>query len=162
MSQATIGVTGAVDTALRRAFSEASVRVKDDTKLSDVLAAMKTLGIECTVEDGLLMLKQGDTELHTHKALRNFSKRPECARFFVLATDDPRTWTMQQRIEFVRLHGADAYGKLLVKPVLDGGIRTLDPNMSRTDYLNLTLKEKTLFLREYGDEAARNIMRKAK
>lgn len=162
MAEVAIGVEAAVDLALRRAFSEASVRLQPDTLISDLIKALGTLHVRCDIEDGLLILKQDDTELHTHKALRSFSQRPEFQKFFIIETDDPKTWTQERKLKYIREHGDLAYGKLCASPVLEAGIRTLDPNMSKTDYLNLTTKERVLFIRTYGDKAVSAIMRKAK
>ena len=162
MSTATLGVTAGVDSALRRAFSEASVRLQPEARLSELITALEALGIAVEITDGVLVLRQGDTMMHTALALRSLVAKPEFKKFFVYSTDDPKTWTLAEKQNYIRQNGADAYGKLLAKPVLDAGIKTLDPNMSKSDYLNLTTKEKVVFCREYGDEAVRKVMRKAK
>lgn len=162
MSTATIGVTAGVDSAMRRGFSEASVRLQPEAKISEIITALGTLGVTAAVEDGLLILRQDTTELHTHKALRSFAARPEFAKFFVLSSDDPKTWTVAEKTKFIRQFGADAYGKRCAAPVLEAGIRTLDPNMSRTEYLKLTTRERIAFIREFGDDAVRKVMQKLK
>ena len=153
-----LGTTSVIDSALRKAFSDASVRVAPTTRMTDIIEALKAMGIGVEVQDGVLVLTQGTTSFNTSLALRNFSIRPEHARFFVLETSDPKTWTTAKKVEYLRTHSADEYAKLCRAPVIEAGIRVLDANMSRHDYENLTRAEKVQFLSEYGDEAARHIL----
>ena len=148
------------DSALRRAFSDASVRLQPTTRITDIVAALETLGVTATVEDGLLVLKQGSTEMSTNRALRYFAARPEHSSFFVLTTADPKTWTVGQKTEYLRTHSAEEFGRLCLQPVLDAGIKTLDANMSRADYSKLTRAEKQAFIREYGDEGVSRVFGK--
>jgi hypothetical protein len=126
--------------------------------MTDIIGALKVMGIEVGLTDGVLTLQQGTTQFNTSLALRNFSARPEHAKFFVLETADPKTWTLAKKAAFLRTHTADEYAKLCRGPVLEAGIKVLDCNMSRSDYENLTRPEKVAFLSEFGDEAARRIM----
>jgi hypothetical protein len=159
---ATIAVTASLDSALRRAFSEASVRLQPDALMSSVIAALEGLGIKVEITDGILCMSQGQTQMNTALALRNFAKRPEYAAFFVLEGSHPKTWTVERRMKYIAENGDDKYRTLWQSPVLQQGLRVLDPNMSRADYSNLTRSEKIAFLREYGSDAAANIMRKDK
>ena len=162
MSTATVGVTSAVDSALRRAFSEASVRLAPETKITDVIAALGTLGIVAEITDGVLVLRQDQTQFNTSLALRNFSKRPEHAKFFVQEGQHPAQWSTKTKIEYINKNGEAAYRKLCQSPVLDAGIKVLDPNMRRADYLQLTRQERMSFISEYGDAAVAKIFQKAK
>lgn len=155
---ATIAVTASVDSALRRAFSEASVRLQPDALMSSLIAALEGLGIKVEITDGILCMSQGQTQMNTALALRNFSKRPEYAQFFVLENDHPKTWTVQRRMKYIAENGDAKYRALWQAPALEAGIKVLDPNMSRADYSNLTRQEKIAFLREYGSDAASRIM----
>lgn len=155
---ATIAVSASVDSALRRAFSEASVRLQPDALMSSLIAALQGMGIEVTIQDNVLVMRQGATEFNTSLALRNFSKRPENAAFFVLENDHPSTWTPEHKMKYIAENGDDKYRTLWQSPVLEAGIRTMDPNMSRKDYSNLTRQEKIAFLREFGSDAASRIM----
>jgi hypothetical protein len=156
MNSATIGTTAQIDSALRRAFSDASVRVRPETKMTDVLAALTAMGLTVSITDGVLLLAQDQTQMNTSLALRNFSKQHP--QFFILETSDPKTWTQQKKIEFIRQNGNDAYGKLCCAPVIEAGIRVLDVNMSKTDYLNLTRAERICFIREFGSDAVARVM----
>jgi len=91
MSTATLGVTAGVDSALRRAFSEASVRLQPEARLSELITALEALGIAVEITDGVLVLRQGDTMMHTALALRSLVAKPEFKKFFVYSTDDPRS-----------------------------------------------------------------------
>jgi hypothetical protein len=157
---ATIAVSASVDSALRRAFSEASVRLQPDCKMTDVIDALKAMGIGVEVQDGVLVLQQGSTSFNTSLALRNFSKRPENVAFFVVDGAHPSQWSKERKIEYLRTHTDEQYRALIQSPVLDAGVKTMDPNMSRADYSNLTRSEKIAFLREFGSDAASRIMQK--
>ncbi|MGA9810140.1 MAG: hypothetical protein ACLPH5_04600 [Candidatus Sulfotelmatobacter sp.] len=155
---ATIGTTSGLDSALRRAFSEASVRVAPDTRMTDIVTALGVMGVSIEVQDGVLVLQQGATAFNTSLALRNFSQRPEHAKFFILETLDPKTWTNARKMKYIAEHGQDAWGKLCCAPVIEAGIKVLDVNMSKHDYMGLTRSEKIAFLREFGSDAAARIM----
>jgi hypothetical protein len=159
---ANFGASAQVDSALRRAFSEASVRLQPDCKISAVVEALKTLGLTVEVTDGLLVLSQGTTTMHTALALRSLTTKPEFKQFFVLSTDDPKTWTVTERTAFITKNGGEAYRKLICAPVLEAGLKVLDANMSRTDYGHLTRAEKIQFITEFGSGAVSAIMKKAK
>lgn len=155
---AMIGTTARIDSVLRRAFSEASVRLRPDAKVTDIVEALKLMGIAVEVQDGVLVLQQGATSFNTSLALRNFAKRPEHEKFFVQEGAHPSQWSTERKIEFLRTHSDEEFRNLLQTPVLNAGIRTMDPNMSRKDYSNLTRAEKIMFIREYGADAARHIV----
>jgi hypothetical protein len=162
MSAATLGTTAAVDAALRRGFSEASVRVAPEARMTDIVAALGAMGVTVELQDGVLVLAQSGTEMHTTKALRNFSQRPEHANFFVQEGAHPSQWSTKKKVEFLSAHTDDEYRALVQSPVLEAGIRVLDPNMAKADYLNLTRAERVRFITEYGDDAVRHILGKAK
>lgn len=162
MSSAVIGVSSSIDGALRRAFSEASVRVHPDARMTDIIAALTALGIIVSIEDGVLVMSQGATQMNTSLALRNFSKRPENAAYFVLANAHPKTWSHEQKIAYLRTHSEAEYRALFQQPVLEAGVKVLDPNMARKDYEGLTRKEKISFISEFGIDAVSRIMRKTK
>lgn len=159
---ATIAVSASVDSALRRAFSEASVRLQPTALMSSVIAALEGLGIKVEITDGVLCLSQGATQMNTSLALRNFAKRPEFAGFFVIDGAHPSQWSTERKIEYLRTHSDEDFRNLLQQPVLESGIRALDPNMSRKDYANLTRAERMAFIREFSDDAVRRIYQKAK
>jgi hypothetical protein len=157
-----LGTTAQIDSALRRAFSEASVRVAPDARTTDIVAALGTLGITAEVTDGVLVLSQGETSFNTSLALRNFAKRPEHAGFFILDGAHPAQWSNKKKIEYLSTHSDDEFRALVQSPVLEAGVRVLDANMSKSDYQNLTRREKVQFIREYGDGAVGRILGKAK
>jgi hypothetical protein len=159
---AAIAVTASVDLALRRAFSEASVRLQPTALMSSVIAALQGMGIEVAITDNILVMRQGQTEFNTSLALRNFSKRPEFAAFFVLENDHPKTWTDEHKIKYIAEHGDEKYRTLWQSPVLESGVRVLDPNMPFSDYENLTRSERIAFIREYGSDAVGRIHQKSK
>jgi hypothetical protein len=128
--------------------------------MSSLIAALQGLGIEVGVEDGVLVMRQGTTEFNTSLALRNFSQKGEFAEFFVVEGAHPSQWSTTKRIEYLRTHSDDQYRALLQAPALEAGIKVLDPNMPKNDYVRLTRAEKVQFIREFGDEAARRIMGK--
>jgi hypothetical protein len=158
MSTATLGTSGAIDSALRRAFSEASVRLQPDTKISDIVAALAALGVTASVQDGVLILAQGETTMHTVLALRGFASKPENAKFFVLSGQHPKTWSHKEKVEYLKTHSDDDYRKLVQQPVLEAGVKTLDPNMSKSEYALLTRAERVAFIREFGDGAVSHIL----
>ncbi len=158
----TIGAPKTIDSALRRAFSEASIRVHPDTRMTDVLAAFEAMGITTEIQDGVLVLRQDQTSFNTSLALRSFANRPENAKFFVLETSDPKTWTAAKKVEYLRTHTADEFGRLCSQPVIEAGVKVLDVNMSRSDYENLTRKERVAFISEFGADSVSRIFRKAK
>lgn len=153
-----IGTTAAIDSALRRGFSEASVRVAPTTRMTDVISALETMGVTVAVDDGLLVLAQGATEMHTARALRSFAQRPEHEKFFVVEGSHPSQWSTQKKLDFLSTHSADDYAHLCHAPVLDAGVKTLDANMSRADYANLTRQEKLAFIAEFGPQGVERVM----
>ena len=157
-----LGTSSAIDSAIRRGFSEASVRVAPETRITDIVAALGTMGVTAEIQDGVLVLAQSGTEMHTVKALRNFAARPENTKFFVQEGQHPSQWSTKKKIEFLSTHSDDEYRRLVQSPVLEAGVRTLDPNMSKGDYLNLTRKEKMQFIAEFGSDAVGHVLGKAK
>jgi hypothetical protein len=155
---ATIGTTAELDRAMRRAFSDASVRLKPDAQITDIVAALTALGINTEIIDGVLCLSQGVTQMNTALALRNFAQRPEHEKFFVQQGAHPSTWSTEKKIEYLKTHSDEEYRTLLQQPVLESGVRVLDPNMSKTAYKNLTRAEKVQFIREFGSDATARIM----
>ena len=130
--------------------------------MSSVIAALQGMGIEVRIHGQLgLVMSQGQTQFNTSLALRNFSKRPENAAFFVLENDHPSTWT-EHKIKFIAQNGDEKYRTLWQSPVLEAGVRTMDPNMTKTDYENLTRAERIAFIREYGSDAVGRIHQKSK
>jgi hypothetical protein len=61
---------------------------------------------------------------------------------------------------YIAEHGTDEWGKLCSQPVIEAGIKTMDPNMSKADYRALTRSERIAFIREFGDGAVSRIMQK--
>ena len=157
-----LGTTGAIDSALRRAFSEASVRVAPDARTTDIIAALAALGVTATVQDGVLILAQGETTMHTVLALRGFASKPENAKFFVVAGQHPATWSRRQKVEYLASHSDEDYRRLIQTPALEAGVRVLDPNMSKSEYALLTRAERVSFIREFGDGAVSHILGKTK
>jgi hypothetical protein len=162
MPTATISITASVDSALRKAFSEASVRLLPETQMSAIITGLENMGVKVSVEDGLLVLAQGETVMHTGKALRTLATKPEFKRFFVQEGQHPAQWSTEKKIEYLRTHSDEEYRTLIQSPVLESGIRTMDPNMSRKDYGQLTRSERMAFIREFGDDAVRRIFQKTK
>ena len=79
---------------------------------------------------------------------------------FVIDGAHPSQWSKERKIEYLSTHTDEQYRALIQSPVLDAGVKTMDPNMSRKDYSNLTRSEKIAFLREFGSDAASRIMQK--
>jgi hypothetical protein len=154
---ATLGTTAQLDSALRREFSGIGARPKPETKMTDVIAALATLGVTPAMDDGLLVLKQGDTIFNTGLALRNFANRAEFAHLFVTAADNPHDWTTAMKLDYIREHGADAWARKSNAPVLTPAVGVLDQNMSYADYQNLTRAERVAFIREFGADAVSRI-----
>jgi hypothetical protein len=158
----TLGITQQLDSALRRGFSEASVRPKQDTQMSAIIAGLEKLGIAVTVEDGLLTLTQGATVMHTGKALRNLATRDEFKDYFVQQGQHPSTWTQSQKVEYLMKHSDEQYRALLQQPVLQSNVSVLDPNMPAASYRQLTRAERMEFIRQYGSDAVTLIFQKEK
>lgn len=158
---ATLAISGELAGALRKACSDAGLRLKDDTRLSDVIAALEAMAVKCSVQDGLFVMDQQGTNVHVGLGLRNFAQKHE--QFFVGAKDHPSKWDQAQKIEYLRTHSADEFAALLRKPALDAGIKPLDPGMDSASYSRLTLAEKITFCREFGEDAVRAVVgRKAR
>jgi len=159
---ATLGTSQALDSALRRGFSEVSARPKPETTMTQIVEALGALGVTASLDDGLLILKQGDTIFDSRLCLRGFAAKPENQKFFVTAADDPREWSVKMKSDYITKHGADAYGKLVHGTPLEPSVRVLDRNMSKKDYLSLTLREKSAFISEFKADAVTAIMGKRK
>jgi hypothetical protein len=162
MSTATIGMSAALDQAIRQGFSDARVRIAPDAKLADILQALEAMGVQCSVEDGFLVMTQGATPMHTALALKTFASKPENARFFILEGSHPSTWSTSSKTKYIAEHGADAYAKLLHQPK-EAGIGVMSLDLTRAQYLSLTRAEKQAFIAAYGAEGVGRVMaRKAK
>jgi len=159
---ATISISSSIDSALRMAFSQASVRVKPETLMSSVIAALQGLGIKVEITDGVLCLAQGETQMNTSLALRNFSKKPEYAAFFVIEGQHPAQWSREKKIEFLRNHSDEEYRKLVQEPVLAPNVSCLDPNMPASQYKLLTRQEKMQFISAFGESAVRRLFERGK
>jgi len=153
-----IGIAAGIDSALRRGFSEASVRVAPHTRMTDIVASLEQLGITVTITEGVLLLAQGVTQMNTALALRSFAARPENAKYFVQEGAHPSQWSREKKIEYLSTHTDDEYRALIQSPALEADIRVLDPNMKKADYLNLTRHEKMLFVDTYGPDAVGRVL----
>jgi hypothetical protein len=159
---AILGTTAQLDSALRRGFSEVGARPKPETKMTDVIAGLNSLGVTAEMDAGLLILKQGDTVFNSGLCLRGLAARAEFAHLFVTHADNPHNWTTEMKMQFIREHGADAWARKANGPVLTPTVGVLDQNMSYADYQNLTRQERVAFIREFGDLAVSRIMQKRK
>ena len=157
-----ITVGAQLDSALRRGFSEVSARPKPETTMSEVVAALGTLGVTATMDDGLLILKQGDTVFHTGQCLRGFAARPEFMKLFVTENDNTRVWTNEMKMQYIREHGADQWARKANTQALEPAVKVLDRNMSAKDYENLTRKERVAFIAEFGADAVSRIFMRRK
>jgi hypothetical protein len=157
---ATIGTPAELDRILRKNFSDCGIRIAPDTRMTDVLEAFKAIGVAVVVEDGFLVLSQGGTVFHTAQALKGFATKAENANFFVLQTGDPKSWTREQKVAYLRTHNDSDYRRLIQQGPISPNIGALDANMSKSDYLKLTRQEKLAFISEFKDDAVRQIMGK--
>lgn len=160
MSTATITVGAALDSALRREFSNASIRLRPETRMTDVIASLSKMGVVAELQDDVLVLRQERTQMHTTLALRTWAKMKEHEQFIVVEGQHPYQWSREKKIEFLRTHSDDEYRALIQQPVLDSGVKVLDANMSREDYDRLTTKEKVLFVKTFGEAGVRRVMSK--
>jgi hypothetical protein len=92
-----IKVTSALDSALRRAFSEAGVRVAPHATMTEVVSKFNALGISCEVQDGVLVLSQDTRQFNVALACKAFAAKPENAALFVTERNDPREWNGKQK-----------------------------------------------------------------
>jgi hypothetical protein len=153
-----IKVTAHLDVALRRAFSDAGVRVRPETTMTQVVAGFNALGISVEAQDGVLVLKQDTREFNTVIACRSFASKPEHSGLFVTAQSNPKEWNAQEKSAYISKNGYAAFEQLVTGKQLDASVKVLDANMSRKDYENLTRKERCAFIAEYGAGAVSVIM----
>jgi len=154
---ATIGMSRELDAAIRKGFSDARIRLTPDAKLAEITAALEAMGVQCSVQDGFLVLAQSGTLLHTEMSLKSFAGRPEHARFFILEGSHPSTWSTSRKSKYIAENGLAAYEKLLYQPK-QHGIGVLSMDLTREQYLSLTTAEKTAFIREFGSEGVGRVM----
>lgn len=159
---ATIATGAALDRGLRKGFSDAGIRIAPDTTMTAVLEAFKALGITVELQDDILVIAQGGTEFNSARALRGFAAKPEHAKFFILQTGDPRSWTTEQKVEYLKTHNDSDYRRLIQSEPITVGVGALDANMSKADYLRLTRREKLDFISEFGTLAVSRVMARAK
>lgn len=155
-----IKVTAALDAALRRAFSEAGVRVAPSGTMTAVVAAFNGMGISAEVQDGCLVLKQDTREFNVALACKAFAAKPENAALFVTEQNPASEWTGKQKSDFIAQHGYDAWQRKISGPRLAPGVKVLDQNMSRKDYESLTRAERVQFISAFGAGAVAHIMGK--
>jgi hypothetical protein len=155
-----IKTSAALDAALRRAFSEAGVRVAPSATMTDVVSRFNALGISAEVQDGCLVLKQDTREFNVALACKSFAAKPENAALFITEQTSTREWTGKQKSEFIAKYGYNAWENRLNAPQLDPGVKVLDRNMTRKDYLNLTRTERVHFIGAFGAGAVAHIMGK--
>src|SRR5579859_3999371 len=114
-----IGTSSGLDSALRRAFSDASVRPQPTTTMTSVIEALGAMGVTAEVQDGVLVLRQDQTTFNTSLALRSFAAKPEHQKLFVIASTDPKTWTLAEKAVYLKTHTPEEYAKLCRAPVLE-------------------------------------------
>jgi hypothetical protein len=159
---ATIGTPAELDRILRKSFSDCGIRVAPDTRMTDVLETFRAIGITVAVEDGFLVLSQGSTVFHTAQALKGFATKPENAKFFVLQSGDPKSWTTEQKVAYLKTHSDSDFRRLIQQGPITPNVGAMDANMNRGDYLKLTRPEKMAFIAEFTDSAVAKIMSKSK
>jgi hypothetical protein len=155
-----IKVSAALDAALRRAFSDAGVRVAPSATMTEVVSRFNALGISCEVQDGVLVLSQDTRQFNVALACKGFAAKPENAALFVTEQTSTREWNGKQKSAYIAAHGYEAWEAKLNAPQLDPGVKVLDANMSRKDYENLTRSERVRFIDAFGYGAVRVIMGK--
>jgi hypothetical protein len=153
-----IKVTGALDSALRRAFSDAGIRLRPEAQTTAIVERFNALGISCEVQDGVLVLSQDNRQFNTSLACKGFAAKPENADLFVTAQSNPKEWNAQEKSAYISKNGYAAFEQLVTGKQLDASVKVLDANMSRKDYENLTRKERCAFIAEYGYSAVSVIM----
>ena len=153
----TIGMSRELDAAIRKGFSDAKVRIAPDAKLGDIVAALEAMGVSVAVEDGFLVMSQSGTPLHTSLSLKTFASKPEHAKYFILEGSHPSAWSTSTKSRYIKDHGLAAYERLLRQPK-EHGIGTLSLDLTRAQYLSLTMAEKQAFIAAYGVEGVQRVM----
>lgn len=147
-----------LDRQVRISFSGLKIRLAPNTKVSDIIDTLqKEHGVAASAADGLLSLRQNDSEASTGRVLRAFAEQHP--QFFITEQDDVSKWSTQQKTSFIAKHGVDAFtAKVSQQSNSRAAVGVLDPGMSAQDWKSLTTAEKTAFIREHGDTAVSRIM----
>lgn len=153
-----VTVNAALDSALRRGLSEAGARPKPETTMTQIVEALAATGVTAELLDGILVLRQEQTQFNVAMALKGFAAKPENVRFFVTENDNPKNWTPEMRTKYIRENGPDAWARLANGKPLQPAVKVLDRNMGRADYAQLTRQEKLDFIREFGVSAVEKIL----
>ena len=144
-----IKVSSELDRLLRKSFSDAGVRLTPDAQSTEIVSRLNAIGVSVEIESGVLSLKDANDgrQFNTSLALRGLSTKPDTGHLFITDNSNPKDWTVSQRVAFINAHGADAWGRKVNGTTLQPGVRVLDRNMTKKEYLSLTRAERIAFIR---------------
>jgi hypothetical protein len=94
----------------------------------------------------MLELSQNGAPVNTVTVLTSLAqKAPE---FFITATGDPKTWTREQKIDYLRTHSAEEYEMLCAGKQQRADV-ALDPQMTVEEWRTLDWQSKNLMIKTY-------------
>ncbi|HEX3740107.1 MAG TPA: hypothetical protein VHV29_10315 [Terriglobales bacterium] len=152
------------DNAIRSAFGSLKVRPNDQVfSSSQVVERLKANhGVEVTTVEGILELKQNGQIVSVPTVLRAFASKPENAGLFVSEGDDHTKWDGKKKTEFIAQHGIAAWESKIAKAPLKANVDVANCDISKTEYLSMTMTEKARWIGMHGLDSQAAVLRKAK
>lgn len=142
----TVTITPALDLALRQAIAQCRLRLTPLARSSEIITRLETFGITASLNLGMLELSQNGAPVNTVTVLTSLAqKAPE---FFITATGDPKTWTREQKIDYLRTHSAEEYEMLCAGKQQRADV-ALDPQMTVEEWRTLDWQSKNLMIKTY-------------
>jgi hypothetical protein len=142
----TVTITPALDLALRQAIAQCRLRLTPLARSSEIITRLETFGITASLNLGMLELSQNGAPVNTVTVITSLAqKAPE---FFITATGDPKTWTREQKVEFLRTHSDLEYQMLYTGKQQRADV-ALDPQMTVEEWRTLDWQSKNLMIKTY-------------
>jgi hypothetical protein len=142
----TVTITPALDLALRQAIAQCRLRLTPLARSSEIITRLETFGVTASLNLGMLELSQNGAPVNTVTVITSLAqKAPE---FFITATGDPKTWTREQKVEFLRTHSDLEYQMLCTGKQQRADV-ALDPQMTVEEWRMLDWQSKNLMIKTY-------------
>jgi hypothetical protein len=142
----TVTITPALDLALRQAIAQCRLRLTPLARSSEIITRLETFGVTASLNLGMLELSQNGAPVNTVTVITSLAqKAPE---FFITATGDPKTWTREQKVEFLRTHSDLEYQMLYTGKQQRADV-ALDPQMTVEEWRTLDWQSKNLMIKTY-------------
>jgi hypothetical protein len=131
--------------------------------VATIIEKLKGMGIECSDADGFLAMTQGSTPLNVAQVLQSyFQKHPADFVGHVGEIRYKSDVPQDAKVAFIREHGYQAWAALPVNENSPTAKNVMKPvvastEMTRTQWMQLTAKEKTEAIANWGRSAVATV-----